>query len=114
MLTYYDGAVIIEHSVRTKLDAERGVKVLDIKIKPLRDGVGVEVEALLDNLIETLSLFGLNAEFELIDVHNEIDQIAESYKQARRRVLFHDSRAGILGDEEEVAALRGKWTPPAA
>ena len=114
MLTYYDSSVIIENALRKKLDAERGVKILDVKIKPLKDGVGVELEAVLDGLIETLSRFRLNAEFELVDVHNQIDQIAESFKQARRSVLFHDSRAGILGDEQEVAELRGKWMPSAA
>lgn len=106
MLNYHNSP-IIRHSILTKLDAERGIKILDIKIKRLKDGIGVKIEALIDGTIEAESRFELPPQFELIAVHNQIDEIAESYKKIRFRTFGLGLARGIIDDPNKPLAQTG-------
>lgn len=117
MLTYDDNPTI-RHAILKRLDAERGVKVCEIKIEPhlldprepfIAVGVLLEVDRALDGGLLLSGVFHLPAAFELRHLHNEIDEIAESAKSARIDVaLTHGTRRGerkvMLG-----TGLRGRW-----
>lgn len=102
---------IIRHAIIKKLDAEPGVKICDIKLRERADCVRVGIIAVLDGFdgLVVDSRFELPKQFELRHVHNEIDQIAEQYKFARRDFWSH--RRTLPGIEHQVigTGMRGLW-----
>ena len=103
----------IRHSILKRLGAERGVTICDVIIKERKDHVRVAILALLDGFdaLRVTSCFELPKEFELIQVHNEIDQIAEQYKAAR--LDYWAKGRPELGRMESIplagTGLRGLW-----
>lgn len=109
MLTYHDNAATIRWAILKKLDAESGVKVCDVLIKPHPDHIAVGILATLSDELIVRSRFDLPSEFDLRHLHNEIDEIAEQYKAAR---LDFFGRGAIMRDPEKMlegTGLRGRW-----
>jgi hypothetical protein len=106
--------VIVRHAILKKIDAEKGVKLVDIVIEPDEDGepphTRIGVLTLIDDTLIARSRFDLPWEFHLRHVHNEIDQMAEQFKAAR---LDYWGRGRTLGGKPEVqlagTGLRGLW-----
>lgn len=113
MLTY-DDEPIIRRSIQRRLGTEPSVKLLDIKIVDKGAWIAVSVEAELNDKIHVTSVFDLTPQFELTHVHNECDEIAEQYKEARRKMLFTGPNLPDLNaiSERHVASgngRRGNW-----
>jgi hypothetical protein len=108
-LLTYDDAPIIRHAVLKKLDAERGVKVCDVLAHEHPGAIAVGVLAVVDDTLVVRSRFDLPPEWELVQLHNELDEIAEQYKAAR---MDFWGRGRVLSDPEKVlggTGLRGRW-----
>lgn len=109
MLTYHD-LPTIKHAISKRLSKERGVKVCDIYVAPGSDAISVGVLTILDHTLNVGSRFDLPPEFEIGHLHNEIDEIAEQYKAARKdfwsrgRVLEMPINPVVSG-----TGLRGLW-----
>lgn len=118
MLTYETGQPIIRKAVLDRLDAEKGAHVADIRIEDKADHIAVGVLVIIDDRIATEGLldvrgfFDLPPEFELRQVHNEIDEIAEACKVARRKAglsfVFKPENAGWR-EPLPGTGLRGSW-----
>ena len=98
-----------------RLDAETGLRVLEVLVKahPRHIAVGVLWQA--NDKILGKSVFDLPPVFELGHVHNEADEIAEQVKEARRKMLFTGgTEMPGLGSISEVheakgTGRRGNW-----
>lgn len=114
MLTLEEDEPIIRNSITKRLDMEPGVRVLDIQIKSHPNHIAVGVEWLVHELVHGTSIFHLPPSFEIGHVHNEIDEIAEGCKEAKRKFALH--LAG-LPDEGSISerfiakgtGIRGNW-----
>ena len=108
MVLNYDNAPIIRHALLKKLETEPGVQVCDILIHRHADCIAVGVLAVLDGMdgLVMRSRFELPLEYELLQVHNEIDEISEQIKTARREAHLAkpDCEVQLLG-----TGLRGRW-----
>lgn len=136
MLCYQNDAPTIRHAIMRRLEKEPGVAIADLVIKEVKKGdkitrTGVELEAQDDHiavgvwiiimdrvqdegLIDARSFFDLKPQFELRQVHNEVDEIAEQIKAARRqagvgRLLW---RPGMERERHDVLGTgrRGRWS----
>lgn len=83
MLTWADMPTL-KNAMTKRLDKERGLKVIDIFTGRGQDCIRVGVLLALDGLLQIRSAFELPPEFDYKHLHNEIDQIAEQCKEARR------------------------------
>ena len=87
MLTY-DDEPLIRNAILKRLDAESGVKIYDIQVHPRRKFMVVKVGAIVSptvgNGCNVQSRFDLPASFEHAHLLDEIDQIAEQYKAAKK------------------------------
>ncbi len=105
MLTYED-APSIRNAIIKKLGTEPGVAIADLKIEQAdEDGrkyIAVGVYLILTDrmtyggVMDVKAFFDLPSEFEMRQVNNEIDEIAESIKAAKRaaglRVLYQPEK----------------------
>jgi hypothetical protein len=112
MLTAED-APTIRNAIQKRLGTEPGVAICDIRVASHDYGavLRVGIMALLDGeAIVTRSLFELPNPFELGHLHDEIDEIAEQYKAARKA---HYGRGGapMVSPEKHLAGtgMRGRW-----
>lgn len=109
-MTYADEPTI-RWAILRRLDKEPGVQVCDIPIRDGgKDGIRVGVLAQLDGPdgLIVRSRFDLPEVFELIHIHNEVDEIAEQYKAARADFWKH----GRMPVSERAVAgngIRGRW-----
>jgi hypothetical protein len=109
MLTHLD-THIVRHALLKRLDAERGVEVCEIKFGQHADCLSVGVLARIDHAIVTRSRFDLPRSFELSHLHDEIDEIAEQFKAARKN-FAENGGAFLAQPEREMSGtgLRGRW-----
>jgi hypothetical protein len=113
MLTHEDEPTI-RNAFMKRLERERGVKICEIKVVPhLKETppfIAVGVLATLDDAVVTRSLFHLPALWALRHLHNEIDEICEQMKAARK---LHFGRGGapLKAPESQLlgTGLRGRW-----
>jgi hypothetical protein len=99
----------IRNAILKRLSVERGIRLLDIKIKRHKDNVAIGVLAQLDTVLLVRSRFDLPPEFEYTHLHNEIDQIAEQYKCARID-YWRNGRPEAMPEREVIGTgLRGLW-----
>lgn len=134
MLTY-DDEPTIRHAIWKRLKKERGVDIVDIQIKEVKKGdvvvregqrsfapddhIAVGVWLIVtdrtseEGIPDVRGFFDLPVSFELRQVHNEIDEIAEAVKKARKlagvsKLIWTPQRdrhrAPIVG-----TGLRGRW-----
>ena len=99
----------VRNAIIKRLDRERGVEVHDIMIRNGGDHVAVGVLATLDHALVLRSRFDLPASFELRHVHNEIDEIAEQYKRARRDYWSHGRTLPREEQHLSGTGTRGRW-----
>lgn len=112
MLTYEDEPTI-RFALMRRLDKEPGVEICDLRVEPhLSEDppfIAVGLVALLGKLLITRSTFHLPPVFEHRHLLNELDEIAEQYKAARKEYF----RGGMVmkASEHELAGtgLRGRW-----
>ncbi len=104
----------IEHGIWKRLSKEPGVSMLGVRVKDLKKCIRVEVMYAVENWLSPdspvicKSVFELKPEFYLRDVHNEIDEIAEHAKEARRKVGV--CTALITAPQFiKGSGLRGRW-----
>ncbi len=114
MPSYPDDEPRIRYGIRKRLEAEKGVKLMDIKIVDKTDHIAVGVEWMIDDLIHGTSLFDLPPVFELGHIHNEVDEIAENMKEARRKFALHNgvmANIGAISERHEARGTgrRGRW-----
>ncbi len=113
MLTY-DDEPTIRFAIDRRLSKEPGVRHLEIHIKPrfadIPPHIRVATRAQLGETIKNVkSRFDLPIPFEYSHLLNEIDEIAEQYKDARRSFF---ANGGVpMGIEIEVkgTGVRGRW-----
>src|SRR5215469_3153427 len=114
-LSYEHDLPIIRQAIRNKLDNERGVDRVDeayIRVHKDDDPPHISVGVLyqIDNgKLLVRSRFDLPLHFELRHVHNEIDQIAEKIKQARRIYWLHGCPPHVPETDLGGTGLRGLW-----
>ncbi len=113
MLNYEDGAPTIKFAITRRIEKERGVELLEVKVQNHPDAdppfIAVGVLALVDDELVASSLFHLPEEFEHAHLLNEIDEVAEGFKGARINVAMEgkpepDVRRRMIG-----TGLRGRW-----
>ena len=112
MLSAENDIPIIRHAITKKLGAERGVTIYDLVIREVKDCIRVGVITVLDGPggIQTESRFELPKQFELRHVHNEIDQIAEMIKMARRDFWANGKTLpGSIERQIIGTGMRGLW-----
>lgn len=113
MLTY-DDTPTIRNAILKRLDTEPGVQVRDLKIAPhLREAppfIAVGILATIDNGPILRSVFHLPSVWEHRHLLNEIDQIAEQYKAARKD-HFGRGFGLIVTPEKQMlgTGFRGLW-----
>ena len=110
MLSFADYPTI-KHAIMKRLDKERGVDVLEIRILKRKDCIAVGIHTWVDKMIDPLSLFELPLEFDYRLLHDEIDEVAEQLKAARKD---HFGRGGLIQIRSPVRqmagnGLRGNW-----
>jgi len=112
MLTY-ENEPTIRFALLRRLDQEPGVKVCEIKViphlteQPPFIAVGVLVK--LGELLTTRSIFHLPAEFDHRHLVNEIDEIAEQYRAARK-AYFRNGMVMTTPEKQLLGnGLRGNW-----
>lgn len=117
-MNYDDGNATIRNAILKRIDAERGCSVADLRIEDRTDHIAVGVLVIIDDAISELGLidvrafFDLPSEFDHAHLLNEIDEIAEACKKARRKAGigirykpdFINYREGLPG-----TGLRGNW-----
>ena len=120
MLTYQDEPTI-RNAILKRLDRERGVEIHDLLIRPKHDAIiegrrvmtsiAVGILATLDHALVIKSRFDLPPSFDYRHLHNEIDEIAEQYKSARRDFWAHGRvlPKGQVEREMSGTGLRGRW-----
>lgn len=114
MLTYDTGEPIIRRALTRRLDAEPGVRVLEIVIKDMKTHIAIGVQWQVNDLATGMSIFDLPPQFELSHVHNEADEIAEGCKEARRKFLLQGGKMADKGAVSETfeakgTGRRGNW-----
>jgi hypothetical protein len=106
---------IIRRALMRRLDAEPGVRVLEIHIFDHQRYVAVGLLLHVDDKIIVKSLFdlepkGFNAEdghlYELKDIHNQADEIAEQCKEARKTLRFTGS-GSLVGAVSQIHVAKG-------
>lgn len=133
MLTF-DDEPTIRHAIWKRIKKEPGLDIVDIQIKEVKKGdvvtregqstfapddhIAVGVWLILtdrtheEGIPDTRSFFDLPPEFSIWQVHNEIDEIVEASKKARKlaglKLIWTPKRDGqrepIIG-----TGLRGRW-----
>ena len=108
MLTIEDKSTIT-NAILKRLDKEPGIKIAEVKVKPLADCIAVGIWMLVDDRLDVQSVFELPNEFEHVHLLNEIDEIAEQVKASRIGAgpfLLHrrSHREYVKG-----TGLRGHW-----
>jgi hypothetical protein len=128
MLTENDTPTVRFALIR-RLDKEPGVEICDLKFEKYRigdsyrdlDNGGIEriaavpfmrvgLLATLGGTLITRSVFDLPIPFSLQHVHDQVDEIAEQFKAARKDA-FGRGAGMILTAEKQLAGtgLRGRW-----
>lgn len=107
MLTAEDTPTI-RFAVLRRLDKLPGVQVCAIKFTQGPGCIGIGVLSRLGESIIVKSIFQLPPQFELAHLHDEIDEIAEQYKVARKDFF---TAALPVSEAKEVpgTGLRGRW-----
>lgn len=108
MLTYHDEP-IIRNGVTKRLDKERGVRVIDVKTKPGDGCLRVRVLATIDDVLHINGKFELPPEFDYKHLHNEIDQLAEQAKEARRDFWAKGRPERVERMPLRGTGMRGLW-----
>lgn len=115
MLTIDDGSTI-KSAIIKRMDAERGCSVADVQVKEEADCIAVGVLVIMDDSISTTGLidirafFDLPPRFDIKQLHNEIDEIAESCKAARKRAgVFIAFNPGFQSREKLPGTGRRNW-----
>lgn len=105
-----DDTPTIRFAITRRLDAEPGVEICEIKFAKHPDHIAVGILATLGKTIVTRSRFDLPNSFELSHLHDEIDEIAEQYKAARK-VYFGRGGSFLIQPERQLdgSGLRGRW-----
>ena len=103
-----DDTPTIRFAILRRLDQEPGVKVCEVKFQQHHDCLSVGLLATLGDSIITRSRFDLPLHFEHSHLINEIDEIAEQYKVARRD-FFTAGRAVSEEKTLDGTGLRGRW-----
>ena len=105
-----DDAPTIRHAITRRLDKEPGVEVCDIVMNSAGDHIAVGVLVRLDARIVTRSRFDLPIPFEHGHLLNEIDEIAEQLKAARK-TYFGRGGGFLIQPERQLmgTGLRGRW-----
>ncbi len=102
---------VIRRALTRRLDAETGVRVLEVKVKDHRAHITVGVLLHVDDKVIVRSVFDLPPQFKLAHIVNEADEIAEGCKEARRNHAL--SIIMPFGQSEERQARgtgrRGNW-----
>lgn len=112
-----DDKPTIRNAILKRIDAEPGCAIADIKIEDGADCIKVGVWTLLldvgKDLVDVRSFFDLPPEFAHKHLLNEIDEIAEQIKDARRRAgpfaVFNPSRENYR-EALSGTGLRGRWS----
>jgi hypothetical protein len=109
MLTF-DDEPTIRHAILKRLDKERDVRVCHIPIARSADCITVGILAQIGSgALIVKSRFELPLEFELTQLHNQIDEIAESYKAARMG-YWREGRPQHMPERAlPGSGLRGGW-----
>lgn len=123
MLTARDTPTI-ENAIRKRLHfdekrgrGERGIYVLDVVIKdhgpPDPDPhIAVGVQVTIDEVLRARSFFDLPCEFTPQHLHNEIDEMAEAFKAARRKHWGQGRPGSLIMNPDTLIAgtgKRGRW-----
>src|SRR5579863_3174268 len=116
MLTWTDDPTI-RHAILKRLDLERGVELLEVKITPHPKAtprfIAVGVLARIDHTLDARSLFHLTWSLEIGHLRNEIDENAEALKAARKDHFGRVFRGQLMvGDMQRTLVgngLRGNW-----
>jgi hypothetical protein len=110
-----DGLPTIRHFITKKIESVSGAMLAEpVRIKLHEDAeppyIAVGVHVLLDGgPLAVRSTFHLPTQFELIDVYNEIDEIAESFKAARV-AYWRQGRPSTLEEAQlPGTGMRGRW-----
>lgn len=107
MLTFAEDEPIIRNAITKRLDAEPGVRVLDIKIKDHPTHIAVGVEWMVHDLVHGTSVFHLPPSFEIGHVYNEVDEIAEGCKEAKTKFALHLAGLPDVGAKSERFRAKG-------
>jgi hypothetical protein len=97
-----------------RLDAEPGVRVLEIKAKRHPKHIAVGVEWMVRDLVHGTSVFDLPPQFEHGHLLNECDEIAEQCKEAAKTFALHIGGIPDMGAKSERyqakgTGRRGNW-----
>lgn len=109
MLDSNDEATV-RFAIYRRLDKEPGITHTEIVVRPSDGFIAIGVQAQVGALLEVRSVFHLPDPFEHGHLLNEIDEIAEQMKTARRR-FFEDGCPAMGSERRELlgSGLRGHW-----
>lgn len=107
MLTIEDENTV-RHAISKRLGAEPGVHVLEIVIKEHKAHIAVGVLWDVNDVVIGDSIFHLPPSFEIGHIHNEVDEIAEQCKEAKR--TFALRLAGLSDDYTLSDVIKAKGT----
>lgn len=116
MYTIDDGTAV-KHAIIKRIDEERGCSVADVKIEEQPDCIAVGVLIIIDDaisetgLLDIRSFFDLPLQFEMTEVHNQVDEIAEACKKARKAagLSFRFNPSTITYREKLPGTGRRRW-----
>lgn len=114
MLSYEDQPTI-RHAIINRIGKEPGVKIADLRVVKHDDCIGVGVYTVIQHpvtldILGIKSFFDLPPQFDYRQLHDEIDEVAEEIKQARKETfgahgLYLAQKRGRI----EGNGLRGNW-----
>lgn len=108
MLTYADSPTI-KNAITKRLAKERGVIVHEVYVGEGASCVRVAVLLVVNGHLQVRAMFELPQEFEYQHLHNEIDQIAEQCKEARREYWSRGRPERVENVPLKGTGLRGLW-----
>lgn len=104
---------IIRRAIDRRLGKEPGVYILGIQVRTMPDCITVKIAAEIDDMINFAAVFDLPLQFQHIHLINEIDEICEKAKEARRK-FGRKLSGGLLTEIVKRESLggtgrRGRW-----
>lgn len=108
MLTY-DDEPTVKRAIQRRFGRERGVRILDIHMLKGVESLSVGVSAELDGALHLRGMFELPPSFDYRHLHDEIDQLSEQAKEARRDFWLKGRPEAVDDVALKGTGLRGLW-----
>lgn len=108
MLTF-DDEPTVKAAIEKRFGREKGVRILDVRMAKGAESLSVGVSAELDGALHLRGMFELPPSFDYRHLHDEIDQLSEQAKEARRDFWRRGRPDAVDNVALTGTGMRGLW-----